>query len=163
MNYGLPVQATYNLLAGIQPTISRVNPKFLGSNEPDPACLDSGRTGDSDLPIQTWAFFLESTADINTVGIFYKDKPERPPLFEVRVGINSDFSKNPRCAVSDASDPGRAWLSCGLKGDVVSVTFCGEHEELEISAYSLLGINLRKVFTATAQLGEDLGSISWVS
>jgi hypothetical protein len=78
LTYGVPVQATYNLLAGIQPTISSVNPKFLGLNEPDSACFDSDWTGDLDSPLQTWAFFLESPADINTVGIFFKDKPERP-------------------------------------------------------------------------------------
>jgi hypothetical protein len=78
LTYGVLVQATYNLLAGIKPTISSANPKFLGSNEPDSACFDSDRTVDSDFSLQTWAFFLESPADINTVGIFFKDKPERP-------------------------------------------------------------------------------------
>ena len=79
LTYGVPVQATYNLLAGIQPTTSSANPKFLGSNEPDPVCFDSVGTGDSDSPLQTWAFYLESLADIKTVVIFFKDKPERPP------------------------------------------------------------------------------------
>jgi hypothetical protein len=79
LTYGVPVQATYNLLAGIQPTISSANPKFLGSNKPDSACLDSGGTGDSYSPFQTWVFDLEFLADIKTVGIFFKDKPERPP------------------------------------------------------------------------------------
>ena len=76
LTYGVPVQATYNLLAGIQPTISSTNPKFLGSNKPESACFDSGGTEDSDYPLQTWAFDLDSLAVIKTVGIFFKDKPE---------------------------------------------------------------------------------------
>ncbi len=46
LSYCVIVQATYNLLAGIQPTISSANPKFLGSNEPVPPCFNSGGKGD---------------------------------------------------------------------------------------------------------------------
>ncbi len=46
LTYGVPVQATYNLLAGIKPNISGANPKFFGLNKPDSACFDSGGTGD---------------------------------------------------------------------------------------------------------------------
>jgi hypothetical protein len=72
------VRATSDLLSGIQPTITSANPKFLGLNEPDPGCIDSGGVTDSDFNLKTWAFNLESPADINTVSIFFKDKPERP-------------------------------------------------------------------------------------
>ena len=114
----------------------------------------------------TWAYDLELPADINTVSIFFKDKPERPNKTEVRVGYSSDHSKNPPCAVlgtQPASDPGRAWLICGLKGNFVSVTFCGDGDELEISAYSLSGISLRKIFSTSAKLEEDRSSFTWVS
>jgi hypothetical protein len=100
------------------------------------------------------------------VSIFFKDKPKRPQQIDVRVGPSSDFSKNPLCAVSDRLpdiDPDRAWLRCGFKGNFVSVSFCVDAEELEISAYSQHRSNLRKVFTTTAQLREDHGSITWVS
>ena len=123
-------QATSNLLAGIRPTITSTKPKFLCSNNPDPGCFDSCEITDSFSPLQTWAFELESPADINTVSIFFfKDKSERPNKTEVRVGYSSDISKNPPCAVlgtQPASDPGRAWLICGLKGNFVSVNFCGD-------------------------------------
>ena len=45
----------------------------------------------------------------------------------------------------------------------MSVSFCGDAEELEISAYSQHRINLRKVFTTTEQFGVDHSSITWVS
>jgi hypothetical protein len=141
--------ATSNLLAGIRPHITSDNPKFLGSNKPDPSCFDSGGISDSYSPLQTWEFVLESPADINTVSIFFKNKPERPKKAEVRVGYNSNIFKNPPCAFSGsqpAIDHGLDWLICGLKGNFVSVTFCGDVDELEISAYSLYGISLRKIF-----------------
>jgi hypothetical protein len=158
--------ATINLLAGIRPTIKSDNPKFLGSNKPDPGCFDSGGISDSYSPLQTWVFDLESPADINTVSIFFKDKSKRPKKTEVRVGYNSDISKNPPCAVSGKQsviDHGKAWLICGLKGNFVSVTFCGDGDELEISAYSLYWINLRKIFQTSAKFEEDRSSITWVS
>ncbi len=64
-------QATSNLLAGIRPTITSANPKFLGSKKPDPSCYDSGGITDSDSPLHTWAYDLKSQADIKTVGIFF--------------------------------------------------------------------------------------------
>ena len=114
---GMTVQAASNLLAGIKPYTSSANPKFLGSNKPDPSCFNSGGTTDSDLTLQTWEYELEFPADINSVSIFFKDKLERPKRTEVRVGSSSDVTKNPLCAFAGkelAGDPGRAWLICGL-------------------------------------------------
>jgi hypothetical protein len=139
------VQATFNLLDGIRPFRKSASPKFLDSNSPDPGCFHSGGTEDSYSPLQTWAFDLKSSENINTVSIFFKDKRKRPQKIDVRVGPSSDFSKNPLCAVSDRLpdiDPERAWLRCGLKGNFVSFSFCGDAEELEISAYSQHRINL---------------------
>jgi hypothetical protein len=110
-------QATSDLLAGIRPTITSANPKVHGSKKPDPSCFNSSGITDSDLTLQTWAFKLEFPADINTVSIFFKDKPERPKKTEVRVGYSSDVSKNPLCTVSGtepAGDPGRDWQICWL-------------------------------------------------
>jgi hypothetical protein len=45
----------------------------------------------------------------------------------------------------------------------VSLTFCGDDEELEIRAYSLHGINFRKLVPTSAQLEEDRGSTMWIS
>ena len=75
------VQAKSNLLADIRPTITSANPKFLGLNGPDPSCIDISGTIDSDFPLMTWTFNLKSAADINTVSIFFKDKPERLQKF----------------------------------------------------------------------------------
>jgi hypothetical protein len=69
-------QATSDLLAGIRPTITSANPKVHGSKKPEPSCSNSGGITDSDLTLQTWAFELEFPADINTVSIFFKDKPD---------------------------------------------------------------------------------------
>ena len=160
------VKATSNLLAGIWPSITSANPKFLGSENLDPSCFDSRGISHLDSPIRTWAFNLESSSDINTVIILLKDKSERPKKIELRVGSSSDVSKNPLCAVSDsqpASDPGRVWLSCGLKGNFVTVTFCGDDDKLEVRAYSLHGISLRKIVSTSVQLDKSHGSITWVS
>ena len=146
------VQTTSNLLSRIQPIITGANSDFLGSHKADPICSDSSGITYSDSPLQTWAYDLKSQAEINTVGIFFKDKPERPNKIEVRVGSSSDISKNPLCTVlgtQPASDSGRAWFSCGLRGNFVSASFCGDDEELEISAYSLHGINLRKIVSTS--------------
>ena len=110
-------QATSDLLAGIRPTITSANPKLFGSKKPDPSCFNSGGITDSDLTLQTWAYNLEFLAEINTVSIFFKEKPARPKKTEVRVGYSSDVSKNPLCAVSGtepAVDPERVWQICGL-------------------------------------------------
>ncbi len=45
----------------------------------------------------------------------------------------------------------------------MSLTFCGDDEELEIRAYSLHGINFRKLVPTSAQLEEDRGSTMWIS
>jgi hypothetical protein len=154
------------LLAGIRPTITGAPPKFLGSIEPDPGFNDSGGTGDPDFTFMTWTFSLESPADVNTVSIFFKDEPKGPQNFELRVGASSDISKNLPCAVTDtqiASGFRRVWLSCGFKGNFVSLTFCGDDDELEIRAYSLHGINFRKLVPTSAQLEGDRSNIRWVS
>ena len=65
------VQTTYNLLVGIQPTITGANSDFLGSHKADPICSDSSGITDSDSPLHTWAYDLKSQADIKTVGIFF--------------------------------------------------------------------------------------------
>ena len=110
-------QSTSDLLAGIRPTITSANHEFHGSKKPDPNCSNSGGITDSDLLLQTWAYDLEFPSDINTVSIFFKDKPQRQKKTEVRVGFSSDVSKNPLCAVSGtepAGDPGIGWQICGL-------------------------------------------------
>ena len=110
-------QATSDLLVGIRPTITSANPKFHGSKKPDSSCFNSSGITDSDLTLQTWVFEMEFPADINTVSIFFKDKPERPKKTEVRVGSSSDVSKNPLCVVSGtepAGDAWRDWQICGL-------------------------------------------------
>jgi hypothetical protein len=160
------VQATSNLLAGIWPTITGLPPKVLGSIEPDPGFNDSGGTGDPDFTLITWTFSLESQADVKTVSIFFKDEPEGPQNFELRVGASSDISKNPPCAVTDtqiASGFRRVWLSCGFRGNFVSLTFCGDDYEPEIRAYSLHGIKFRKLVPTSAQLEGDRSSTRWIS
>ena len=126
---GMLVQATSNLLAGIQPTITTANQKFFGSNRPDSGCIHSDEHTDSDLAFQTWEFNLESAADINTVSILFEDMPKLPQRFEVRVGFSSDIYSNPICAVSEtphALEPTKTWLRCGLRGNFMSVTLCGQ-------------------------------------
>ncbi len=159
-------KAKSNLLAGIRPTITSANPKFFGSKKLDSSCFNSGGITDSDLTLQTWAYNLEFPTEINTVSIFFKEKPERLKKTEVRVGHSSDVSKNPLCAVSGTEpfgDPGRDWQICGLSGNFVSVTFCGYDEKPEIRAYSLNTIRLSKILSTLAKLDEDRSDISWVS